>query len=190
MTFDSPAHERLFSALSQIALVASISLCLTFVYRVVQHTMYGNSTSSLPVERPSEKRRVFHPAGFSIIRPKFWEAKVVQDQEHPDEGDIRLWSPAHVRPGITLVISKLKREPLLLSRSEDVKFQGQPAQLALTHHPEEDFEHPGQLTAELAFERANAHWLFRCNMVRDQQSLPKRLWEYMETFSTQIPRRK
>ncbi|SIO58226.1 hypothetical protein SAMN05444166_5598 [Singulisphaera sp. GP187] len=111
MTSDSPRHERLLAVISQIALVASITVFLTFCYRVVQHAMPRRATSGIPVERPDERRRVFHPTGFSLIRPEFWESAIVWDKAHPDEGGIKLWSPSNVKPEATLDVAKLTTEP-------------------------------------------------------------------------------
>lgn len=189
MTSDSTQHDRLSAIVSQIALIAAITVLVTFLYRVVQHAMHRNGISAIPIERPDEERRIFHPAGFSMIRPEFWESEVVLDPDHSGEGGIKLRSPSQIKPGATLEVVKLASEPTLRGQVQEVLFQGQPARLSMTHRKAEDGEQPGQFTVELAFSRNNSYWLFRYDLQREQQTIPPRLWEYLETFSSRDPGR-
>lgn len=190
MTFDSPRHERLASIVSHVALIASITVFITFIYRIAEHSLHRRATSAIPTERPNEGRRIFHPTGFSIIRPEFWKSKIIEDRDHPGLGGIKLWSPSDLSPGASLEVAKLISEPTPQAHAHEVQFQGQPAWLTITHHDQEDFEQPGQLTVELTFSRDNSYWLVRYDLQRDQQAIPKRVWEYMETFLSRVPKRK
>ncbi|WP_406694920.1 hypothetical protein V5E97_28150 [Singulisphaera sp. Ch08] len=178
MTSDSPRYERLSAIVSQIALVASITVFITFTYRVVQHAMSQRATSGIPAERPDESRRIFHPAGFSIVRPELWKSEVVSNRNPPDEGSIKLRSPFNVRPGASLDVVKLASEPALHGHAEEIRFQGQPARLT-----RKNLEDPGHFTVELTFSRDASFWLLRYQLHHDQHAIPERMWEYMETFS-------
>lgn len=184
MTSDILHHGRVSAFLSQAALAASIVILGTFVYRVVQHALAPGARSGIPVERPNETRRVVHPAGFSIIRPEYWTAEIVTA---PDgQGEIILWSPADTQPSARLSIVKLgaNGDPSLPGKIKEIIFQGRPARMSLTHHKEVSLEFPAQLTAKLVFSRDDANWLFRYDLFLDRHSIPKAMWNYLETFSS------
>lgn len=191
MTSDIPWQGRVAAFMYQLALVASITVLAVFVYRVVQHALSRHAASGIPVERPEAKRRVFHPAGFSIVSPEYWTPELIAGAGAGARDEIILWSPADAQPNARLSVLKLDDEGndadpelVLGGKSREVRFQGRPARMAVTHRDEVSLEFPAQLTVELAFVRDDAVWRLRYDLFLNRRSIPTRMWDYLETFST------
>lgn len=58
-------HERGFTKSVAVVAVAMVLICLTVYYSLQS-----------PLGKANEENRVYHPAGFSVIRPADWEAIV------------------------------------------------------------------------------------------------------------------
>lgn len=140
----------------------------------------------IPVEPPREEYRVFHPSGFSIIRPSAWDSKTGVGSGVGEADGVKLASPHQRKPQAVMFIIKytVKPEIGVRGRVREIQFQGRPALMAVEHRPAEFMEHPGRLTAEIAFEREDAWFLIRYFIFREEKDMPTIMWSYLNSFST------
>ncbi len=174
--------KRPFTFFLQFVGLAVVGTIALFLPTLVRRTLPRVLATAIPDERPSEEYRIFHPDGFSIVRPKSWESSLGWGGIDTVER-IELVSPPGQKPNGFLTIAKLAEKPSLQGPVREIQFQGRPAQMTLVRRPVEWWEHTGQLTVMFAFERDDSWWLLRYYLFRQQESVPDIMWKYFETFS-------
>jgi hypothetical protein len=140
----------------------------------------------IPHSPPTESNRVFHPKGFSIIKPPRWTQHVVST----DELNIQTISlypegrqPKH-SPGIRVAL--MNHRPESLDGYMQTTFQGTPAHhrlgLGLSHETKAYIEY------SLLFERSG-QWFAIAYFKPDDspknpslKDIPARILEYLDTF--------
>jgi hypothetical protein len=189
MNSDGQMSNKVATILLQGAGIVLFGAVGFFVLKSVRSSQPRIPDAAIPQELPREEYRVFHPGGFSIVRPAYWDSKVGWSDGGAWVGGIELVSPYWEKPTSMVMIAGLRSRPRLRGQVRSIQFQGHPAQMTVERRPDEWGEHPGQLTVELAFERDSSWWLLRYYLFREQQDVPDVMWKYFETFSTRVPSR-
>lgn len=141
----------------------------------------------LPVEPPREERRVFHPSGFSIVRPANWESKVGVGGDSGMADGIELASPNRRKPQAVVLVVKYASKPAIRGRVLESQFQGCPALMTIERRPAMFLDYPGHLRVQIAFERGGAWFEIRYSLFEDAPVIPSLMWDYLNSFSTNPP---
>ncbi len=140
----------------------------------------------IPHSRPNESNRIFHPKGFSIIKPPKW-TKHIMSSDEPHIQTISLYpegrQPKH-SPGIS--VGLLEHKPESLGSYTETTFQGAPAFHKV--YPGLSHETKAYVEFSLLFERSG-HW-FGIHYAKPDDSskppslkdIPSRILEYLDTF--------
>src|SRR5689334_17878111 len=132
MIFSPPDPRTLRSILASLASIVIITMINVFVFlaacRTTQHLPVA---SGVPDEPPRQECRVFHPAGYSIVRPRFWDSKVSWLASDIRQGGIFLESPCYNFPHASLMVAKVATKPDLSGEIRDIQFQGRPALMTM-----------------------------------------------------------
>lgn len=180
--------SRLTALIVQVVGIALVAAVGFYLMKKVCDAQPRYSISGIPAEPPTEAHRVFHPSGFSVVRPAYWESSVGwKVTDGVVEGGIDLWSPPGVKPVANLSIQKLVQRPRLAGPIRAHPFQDEPAEMAVERRPAVWMDYPGMLTVEIAFRRDGSWWLLRYRLFRECESIPEVMSQYVETFSSRSP---
>jgi hypothetical protein len=156
---------------------------------------------ALSKEHAVEANRVFHPRGFSIIRPANWVHRVYDDPEDPEETSLNricVWASSgrytdtfHVQRIRCVSLDQdldaallRKMESIVLAELEpkEVLFQKQRAIVRLGVHDGGGSEDPTYTYGAVHFRRGEMWYEIRFHLLGTFTEIPSGLWQFFETF--------
>jgi hypothetical protein len=172
-----PSDQRLKAIGSLVGITVGI-VCLSLLLVAVTTP----SGRDVPDEGPSERNRLHHPAGFSIIAPINWEPHVYDEG---DEDSIHCYPRSTIprRFSATLGVRKFEREPeRLLVEMTATEFQGEPAFEQIETRPDRGFETPAYFGYTLVFQREGDWYEIRLGILSECNEVPDVYWQYFNSF--------
>jgi len=177
--------------LTRLAAIAVIGLIVGVVLPSVVGLNRPCRPPTIPDQEPSEERRVYTPAGISIVRPPGWEVAIHREDGWSD-GVIMLRFPEAFSASLFVRWSpkEIERE----ADSREIEFLGQPAWLKVERQAPNPWyfgsvrreggqrESRGYLQAILVTSRG-ARWIsldFSC--FGDHPEIPPMIWKYLESL--------
>jgi hypothetical protein len=185
---------------SRIWIGAILALLVLLYVLVVIWSEHQRATrvEALNREQPVEENRVFHPAGFSIIKPRNWLDRVYSLPEETPLNKIAVFASRgrytdmyHVRRIPVDLVDQddqrsLLRELLSATLSElepkEVVFQNRPAIQRLGLHKGAGFEDPAYSYGAIHFLRGGMWYEIRFTLMGTFSETPPGLWRFFETF--------
>jgi hypothetical protein len=132
---------------------------------------------AIPEEPPEEYRRVYHPAGFSIVAPRNWEACV--------RSDLGLY-PMSTRAGRSKAWIKVQHvgwsPPPDLKAMRVVKFLGQEAYETMSVVREDSFDDPAWSEYRMYFQHEGRWYEIEYGVAEERTELPPIVRSYLNTL--------
>lgn len=131
---------------------------------------------SIPVEPPSEDRRVQNEAGFSIVSPPNWNVR--------NHRGIIFLAPKQVFEGRSkagILVSQGREEPRERDDPQTVEFLGQPVRLTVKRRAS-TFDDPALTTWTYSFPRGGQWFEVSYFVAESREQIPEMALRYLETL--------
>ena len=179
----SPARARWSLLARVVAAITTVAFFAYFLSVVVNSLPRGPAGDWIPEDPPDEKDRVHNGAGYSIVIPKNWFARLGEPDTY---GILASPLPKHggrLKAGIH--VQRFDVEQTVYGFTP-FRFQGSPAHLR-SFHRESTFDDPDYTSFEIVFER-DGRWYVIVYGVQDAlDTLPPPVLRYLETFRVDKP---